>query len=133
MECGKDVAAGKFVWRICWANGVYVVLTGLVGLLFYRFRPHGVVAYGLAVVPSVGILGVIMAVAAYLREEKDEFQRDLLVQCLLAGLGGLLAVESIWGTLQSFTHVARFQPLWVVPLFWCCFAVAYPVISRRYR
>lgn len=131
--CGKNVAARLFVLRLLLANAAYVVLTVAVALVFYKLRPHGAVAYALAILPSGGIVGVVAATASYIREEKDEFQRDLLVQCLLAGLGGVLAITAIWGLLQSFTQVVRFQPIWTFPLFWCCAGVAFPLISRRYR
>ena len=37
--------------------------------------------------PAIPIIGIIAVVGLYLAEEKDEFQRNLLIQSMLWGLG----------------------------------------------
>ena len=51
----------------------------------------------------------------------------------LVGLGGVLAVTSVWGMLESFTHIVHFQPTWTFTLFWCFVDISTPFLQRRYR
>ena len=134
MECLSNTPANRiYLRRFFIAMMVYVVLIVADGLLFRRYHFTGNLAYLLAVLPALGIIGQIVAVGLYLRDEKDEFQRNLFVQCILWGLGGLLAVTSVWGTLESYTHVQHLQPMWVFPIFWGFVGVSTPFLMRRYR
>ena len=44
-------------------------------------------AYLLAVLPAFPIMGALVVTGLYLAEEKDEFQRQLLVESVLGGIG----------------------------------------------
>jgi hypothetical protein len=111
----------------------YVVLLIAVGMYFHHFHPGGVLAYLLALLPAAAIIAQIVTVGLYLGEEKDEFQRNLFIQALLWGLGGVLALTSTWGMLESFTHIQHFQPIWTFSVFWCLVGVCTPFLMKRYR
>jgi hypothetical protein len=111
----------------------YIALLVVVSLYFHRLHPTGPVAYLLAVLPALAIIGQIVVVGIYLVEEKDEFQRNLFIQALLWGLGGVLALTSTWGMLETFTHIEHFQPTWTFTTFWLCVGVSTPFLMRRYR
>jgi hypothetical protein len=134
MEClTKTPAARTYLRRFLAAMTVYVGLVACDGLLFRRYHLTGAVAYVFAVLPALAILGQMAAVGLYLREETDEFQRSLFTQCMLWGLGGVLAVTSVWGMLESYTRVAHLQPIWVFPIFWFFVGVSSPILMWRYR
>ena len=111
----------------------YLVLTLAVSFCFHRFHPAGPLGYALAILPALAIVAQIVAVGLYIAGETDEFQRNLFVQSILWGLGGLLTLTSVWGMLESFTRIPHFQPIWTFPVFWCFVGVSSPILMRRYR
>ena len=112
---------------------LYVVLLVVSVVAFVHFRPTGLLAYVLAVLPALPMLGILVAMGAYLAEEKDEFLRNLQIQALLGGIGGTLALVSVWGFLENFTHVGHLDLLWVYPLFWLMTGLSTAVVWARYR
>jgi hypothetical protein len=126
-------AIRRYLRRFAVAMSAYIALILIVVLCFHHLHPTGPLAYLLAVLPAVAIIGIIVTVGLYLAEEKDEFQRNLFVQALLWGLGGVLTVTSVWGMLESFTHIQHFQPTWTFTLFWIFVGVSTPFLKRRYR
>lgn len=129
----KNPAMRRFTVRIIAANVAYVLFSVLVSLFFYRFHPNGPIAYLLAVLPAVAILGVIVTFGLYLAEERDEFQRNMLIQALLWGLGGVFVFTSAWGSLETFTHIRHFQPSWTFLVFWAFVAIRIPFLLKKYR
>jgi hypothetical protein len=115
-------------------SAALVVLLALCAAAAFRFyHLHGFAAYVVAVLPALPILWVLLELGRFLAVEKDEFQRNVLVQCVLGGTGGTLATTTIWGYLEDFTHVPHLDPVWVLPIFWLFFLVSYPVVRLRYR
>jgi hypothetical protein len=76
---------------------------------------------------------VIYETGHYLNDEKDEFQRNLLVQSMLGGIGGCLAVTTMSGYLTDFAHAPQMDLIWVYPIFWLFVVLSYPVVKARYR
>jgi hypothetical protein len=134
MGCSlKNPAARRFVYRSLTANAVYIVLIVSTALYFHRFHPHGPLAYLLAVLPAIAIFAVIVSLGVYLVEEKDEFKRNLMVEALLWGLGGVLVFTSVWGALETFIRIPHFNATYTYTIFWLCVGVGVPVLHRRYR
>ena len=129
----KNPAVRRFYLRTIATTSVYIVLTISVALTFYKFHPHGPLAYFLAVLPAVALAGFIVTIGLYLVEEKDEFQRNLMVDVLLWGLGGVLVFTSAWGSLETFVHIRHFNPSWTYQLFWIFFILRTPFLLRKYR
>ena len=129
----KNPAVRRFYLRTAATTGIYIVLTIFIALYFYRFHPHGMCAYLLALLPAIALTGFIVTIGLYLAEEKDEFQRDLMVQALLWGLGGVLVFTSAWGSLETFVHIRHFQPTWTYLVFWIFFILRTPFLLRKYR
>jgi len=134
MECSSLSLPRKRFARRCYASGALVVFFSFVAAASFRLlHLHGVLAYGVAMLPALPILWALVAVGQYLREETDEFQRRLHVEYLLWGIGGTLAVTTIWGYLEDFTGIPRLDLIYVYPIFWLFVGIAMPVVSRRYR
>jgi hypothetical protein len=104
-----------------------------VALVFRLLHLHGVPAYAAAVLPALPILWLLVEMGRYLAAEKDEFQRNLLVQCLLGGTGGTLATTTVWGYLEDFARAPHLDLVLVYAIFWLFVLVSYPVVRLRYR
>lgn len=110
------------------------VLFALVAALAFRFgHPAGILAYLVAILPALPIVGALIGTGVYLGEEKDEFQRTLLVQSLLGGIGITLSATTIWGYLEDFAHAPHLDLVWVYPLFWIFVVLSMPLVILRYR
>jgi hypothetical protein len=134
MICAiKSPAERRYVVRMCVAAALSVLFSAVAALVFRLGHPHGVVAYLVAVLPALPIMGALVGTGMYLSEEKDEFQRNLLVQALLGGTGATLAAITAWGYMEDFAHAPHMDLVWVYPAFWAFAGIAYAVVWRRYR
>lgn len=129
----KNPAVRRFYTRTAVTVGAYIAVLLFVAFYFYRLHPHGLCAYLLALLPAIALTGFIVTIGLYLAEEKDEFQRDLMVQALLWGLGGVLVFTSAWGSLETFIHIRHFQPTWTYSIFWFFFILRTPFLMWKYR
>jgi hypothetical protein len=134
MFCSvKNPAVSRYVIRM-WIMAALCVLFAVVTALVFRLcHPHGAVSYLAAVLPALPIMGALAYTGVYLAEEKDEFQRNLLVQSLLGGTGGILAAATAWGNLEDFAHAPHMDLIWVYPLFWVFVGISYGLVKARYR
>jgi hypothetical protein len=110
---------------------ILLAITAKAVLISWSF--HGVIVYPIAVLPALPIVWMLVATGAYLAEEKDEFVRMLLVKCLLSGIGGTLALTTVWAYMEDFARAPRLDLIWVYPIFWACVWLSYPVVKARYR
>ena len=134
LGCDIKTPAQRRWVRACVISALLVVVLAISVAVTFRFlHLQGVLAYGAAVLPALPIVWLLTEMGRYLAEEKDEFQRNVLVQCLLGGTGGVLATTTIWGYLEGFVHVRHLNPIWDYPIFWLFVVVSYPVVKLRYR
>jgi hypothetical protein len=115
------------------SGGLVAALAVAAAVAFRLWHLKGLLAYPVAVLPALPILWVLIETGRYIAIEKDEFQRNLLVQCLLGGIGGTLAVTTVWGYMEDFARAPRLDLVWVYPIFWLFVALTYPAVVRRYR
>ena len=134
MNCAiKSAAQRRLTNRVLGTLALTVLFAVIAGLGIRFGHLRGIPAYLVAVLPALPIIGVIAAFGVFLDEENDEFQRNLLVQCLLGGIGGTLAVTTVWGYLEAFVHAPHLPAIWIYPIFWLFVLVSWPVVWRRYR
>jgi hypothetical protein len=112
---------------------VYAALILLTVWTFKHRPPTGVLAWLLAILPSLPIVGGLVAAGLYLVEEKDEIQRTIFVESMLWSIGATLTVTTVWGFLENFLHVPHFDLYLVFPLFWFVVGVSTPLLKARYR
>ena len=93
----------------------------------------GALAYVLGALPALPIMAALVLTGVYLDDEKDEFQRNLLVQSLLGGIGATLSLTTLWGNLEDFAHAQHLGLTWIYPLFWGFSGLSYFVVRLRYR
>src|SRR5438876_7766949 len=107
--------------RIVWLSLLYALF--LIGAV-YGFKHHmvrGGIAYLLAMLPALPIIGIFAAIGRYLVEERDEYVRQLMVRQTLWASAFALSVATVWGFLESFDMVGHFdayyaQVLWFAGL-----------------
>lgn len=134
MICtGTNASQRRFIFRMWIAAGLCVLCSAGAALMFRLLHVYGVLAWLVAILPALPILGALVATGAYINEEKDEFQRNLLVQCVLGGTGATLAGTTVWGYLEDFVHAPHLHLIWIYPLFWLFVALSLPVVRLRYR
>ena len=134
MFCSSKSPAQRRFARSCWMSAASVVVLAVVAAAAFRlWHLKGLPAYPVAVLPALPILWVLFETGRYLAAEKDEFQRNLLVQCLLGGIGGTLATTTVWGYLEAFVHVPHLPAMWIYPIFWLFVGLSMPVVILRYK
>lgn len=91
----------------------------------YKLHPSGPMLWFLASLPVLPLLGVIVLMGRYLRDERDEYKRDLVVRTLLWGTAGSMAVTLFSGYLRLFGWTGQFPPLTELFVF-----VAFALIAK---
>jgi len=133
VRCSSNQSQIRFAKRMWVAAGLCVLFAIVAALGFRVFHLKGILAYLVAILPALPIVGALVATGAYLREEKDEFQRNIFVECLLGGIGGTLALTTTWGYLEDFARAPHLSLVLVYPAFWVCVVLTMPVVIWRYR
>lgn len=100
---------------------VRVIILSLVYAAFllgavYGFKHHlvsGPLAWIVAILPALPIVGIFAAIGLYLVEERDEYLRMLMVRQTLWASGFALSIATVWGFLESFELVDHVEVYWV--------------------
>lgn len=129
----RNPAIHRYRRRFFPAMALYVLCLTASVWIFSRYHPTGALAYLLALLPAIPIVGVIVTIGLYLADEKDEFQRNLIVQSMIWSMGGVLAATTVWGFLEMFVRVPHLAPYLVFPLFWFFVGVSGCILRVRYR
>ena len=133
MSAAK-AAYRRYLWRFFPTMMAYVVLVVGVSWLFDNHQaPEGWAGYALAILPAIPIIGVIVIMALYVVEEKDEFMRLRQVMALLAGMGLMLSLTVAWGFLEIYLHVAPLSAFWIFPGFCIAWGFSSGVLALVYR
>lgn len=133
MWCIANPAQARYFKRMLVAALRCILLSALAALGFKFGHLAGPLAWLVATLAAMPIVGALLGTAAYLSEEKDEFQRNVLIQAMLAGIGATLAATTIWGYLEDFVQAPHLRLIYLYPLFWMFVALSMPLVRRRYR
>jgi MFS family permease len=115
------------------AAGLCVLFSAGAAFAFKYGHVTGPLAWLVATLAAMPIVGALLGTAAYLSEERDEFQRNVLIQSMLAGIGATLAATTIWGYLEDFVTAPHLRLIYIYPLFWGFVVLSMPLVQRRYR
>ena len=91
----------------------YVVLLFAAEIAIGRNGLAGPLAYLVAILPAVPIIGIFAAIGRYLIEESDEYLRLLMVRQSLVASGFALSLATAWGFLESFDLAPHFDAYWI--------------------
>ena len=106
-------ATQRYNKRVILLSLVYAAF--LIGAV-YAFKHHlvgGPVAWIVAILPALPIIGIFAAIGLYLVEEQDEYVRMLMVRQTLWASGFALSIATMWGFLESFELVSHVEVYWV--------------------
>jgi hypothetical protein len=134
MNCmPRNAAMKRYLARFAVAMGLYLVFLFMTVHMVRHGHPTGLLLWGLAILPALPLLAVLVTMGMYLREETDEFERMVVTESLLWAMGGMMGLTSVWGFLEMFVSVPHLQPFWLFPLFWVLQGLSTPFIRLRYR
>jgi hypothetical protein len=124
-------AEGRYLLRLFIAMAVYVAVLFAVNWVFHHSAhpPQGPLAYLLAALPALPVIGGIGVMGYYLVDEKDEFERMVLVKAMLWAIGVTLSAVTL------IESIARFVPMDGPPLFsaFTLFVVTFGVAASLVR
>lgn len=109
----------------------YVLLLSSATVIVQRVHPHGVLLYCVAFLPLLPMLSFLVVVGRYLREERDEYQRDLVIRCMLWGIAAMLSVELFDGFLHSFGWHGALPPF--VGFYAFCLSMLIAKFTYKFR
>jgi hypothetical protein len=100
--------------RLIWLSLLYCafLLPAVYGFK-HQLVPHSV-AYLVAALPALPIIGIFGALGRYLVEEQDEYVRMLMVRQILWASGLTLSLATIWGFLDNFGLVGHADGYWLL-------------------
>jgi len=123
----------RYQRRVMAAATVYVF--GLIAAIGanVQLHPTGALAYAIALAPALPVVGMIVAMGLYMREETDEFQRAIHAEGALWATGGLLSAATLWGFLEMFGLATHVESWWAFPVWALMLSVGQLIARRRYR
>ena len=83
---------------------------------FNHYLLRGPLAYVVAILPALPIIGVFAAMGRYLVEETDEYVRMLTVRQTPYATGFALSIATIWGFLEAFDLVGHIESYYIAVL-----------------
>jgi len=109
--------------------GAYEVVFSGTFYAVYRTKPGTTMIFLLAVLPTLTVLAFIAVLGRYLKEEVDEFHRQLVVRCLLWGSAAVMTSVAFHGFLQLF----GWKGSWPAAVELAVFVVAMGVAKLTYK
>ncbi len=108
----KSPSLRRYNRRVIALSLAYAALLFPVVWLFRREPPVGGIAYLLAILPALPIIGIFAAIGRYLVEERDEYLRLLMTRQTLIASGLALSAAMAVGFLESFGLVPSIHSYW---------------------
>ena len=83
-----------------------------------RWHPQGWQLFVTAALPTIPILCLAFIVGRYLREERDEYQRDIVIRGMLWGTAAALALTVFSGFLRAYGWTGQLPAFSEIITFW---------------
>ena len=120
-----------------------LLATALLSFLSMNFReghlginPHSTsqaLNYGISLLPVIPFLAMMFLIPSYMRQEKDEFVRALVMRALLLGFAVPMVLDTVVGFVWRPMPFADAIPLFNVDLFCITALIALTTQLRRYQ
>ena len=112
----SSLAKQRYNRRVLILSALYAVAL-IASVYSFNNKPfHGPMAYVVAVLPALPIVGIFVAIGRYLIEEGDEYLRMLMIRQTLWASGFALSIATVWGFLESFDMVGHVEAFYVAVL-----------------
>ena len=95
----------RYNWRVIVLSVLYAAFLIAAVYGFKHKLVPSPLAYPVAILPALPIIGIFVAMGRYLVEEQDEYVRMLMVRQTLWASGFALSVATVWGFLENFDLV----------------------------
>lgn len=118
MSQSWSPAVRRYTRRLSLFMAGYIALIFLSGYLFRHAPPEKPLAYAVAVLPALPLLGVFWTVARLLVEETDEYLRMLFVRQTLIATAFCLTVMTVWEFLRNYEVVTPGNGGFGAAFFW---------------
>jgi hypothetical protein len=125
----KTLATRVYMKRSYSVLASYFIILAITCYVVDRVHPVGWKLYACAALPFIPLLTIFLLTAAYLKAERDDFKRELVMRCLLWGAGASLLVNQFAGFLRIFGWQGRTPPF--MELFAFCVAAVTAKITYR--
>lgn len=112
----RNPAQRRYNMRVLGLSLAYAGALIGVSLVFRNSPPTGPVAWALALLPALPLVGIFVAMGRYLVEETDEYLRSVAARQSLIASGFMLIVTTCWGFLQSFGQLPHADFYWAAIL-----------------
>lgn len=129
----KSPAGRRYMKRFIPAMFAYLLAVFGASFAFRDPGLSGPLAWAIAVAPALPIVAVIAIMGLYIKEETDEFQRNVLVEAMIWGFGVTMTVTTVWGFLEIYVHTPGLQSFWAFPIFCLAMGLSQPFIRARYK
>ncbi len=110
-----------------------LVVIAQISMSHFHLHPVRVWAVLCAVFMTSPVIGFMVCIGRYISEEKDEFQRTLLVQSILWGLGVSICMAVFWMVLGTYIQLPHTRFASDEFVFALVFLVSFWVNRWRYR
>lgn len=111
-----NAAAKRYTRRVIGLSFLYAFILIAAIYAFKYDLVSGVIAYVVAILPALPLIGVFAAIGRYLIDEQDEFVRMLMIRQTLYATAFALSVATIWGFLENFGLVGHVDAYYVAIL-----------------
>ena len=118
MSRYRSPAMRNYLRRLAGFMVTYVGLIFAVGYVFRLAPPTGVLAWVVAVLPALPILGVFWTIFRLLIEETDEYIRMMFVRQSLFATAFCLSIMTVWEFLQNYEVVSAGNGGFGAAFFW---------------
>ncbi len=112
----QNPAQKRYNMRVVVLSLIYAILLLAAVYIFKHHLVDGPLAWLVAVLPALPIVGIFGAIGGYLVEERDEYLRMLMVRQTLYASGFAMSLATIWGFLESFDMVGHVESYYVAVL-----------------
>ena len=112
----RNPAQKRYVRRVFVSMACYMLFLSIALHFVGKGHVTGPLAYLLALLPGLSVIGVFWAVGRLLVEEQDEFQRVLLVRQSLVATAFALSIATVWGFLEAVGLVPHVDAYFVAVL-----------------
>ncbi len=123
----------RYMARFMPAMLLYVIVLSVAAEMYHEAGPTGWLLWMIAIAPSLPVLYAIRAILLYLKEEDDEFQRNLQLRAFVLATGLTLALCTVWGFLEIFSLTPHIQPWAVFPAWAVCLVPAQIAVRWKWR
>ena len=104
----------RYNLRVIWLSLLYAAFLIAAVYSFKHKLVTDALAYAVALLPALPIIGLFGAMGRYLVEEQDEYARMLMVRQTLWASGFALSAATVWGFLENFDLVGHVDGYYIV-------------------